>query len=460
MKQLIRQSTVALIVAIGLGGVANAQTTLFEDTFSDGNTKDGWVERTAGATTYDYGTAGTATIVPAQAQPSSLWHNFTSTVLMQGWTLKLSFDVMMSRTTSQGSGIRFGLGYSSAPLADGANNPTPVDGYMSSAPFLGHDGDVLNYWMDGPINWGNAVTVGFPTGALDNNDNYSITNTVLRAVTYEISRSGFDVLSAVTSVNGGYSSRITYTTPIPDFRFNAAGLIAPYNSGETYTYDNVKVETVQQAAYELAEWTFDDTSSEASALGTTTVASGLTVSALSLNDSFDFAGLNNVPSSVHDGYGFGGNGGAAVIFLHRANYFDGSSVPTPRPTVDDYTSWSDAQTGGDLSVNGGAPLLFTVTADAGREITVNRLTFDRQTGDATIISFQEADAAGGAKVTLNADGDWDVALASPIVVESGKTKSFTFCLNSGFLNSGVAFDDITLYGSVTVVPLGTVVVIR
>ena len=93
---------------------------------------------------------------------------------------------MMSKSIARGSDIRFGLGYSSSPLVDGANLTIPVDGYMSSAPFLGSDANPMNYWLDGPINWGNAGTVFYAAGALDNNDLYTINNSVMRTIQYRI----------------------------------------------------------------------------------------------------------------------------------------------------------------------------------------------------------------------------------------------------------------------------------
>ena len=222
--------------------------TLFEDTFSDSNTKGNWVEMVNGATVFDYGAAGVATIVDGgDGNPSSLWHNFTDSVLVDGGTLTVSFDVMMSRATAVGAHIRFGLGYSSAALTDGNNSTTPVDGYMSSAPFLGDNGDPVNYWLDGDpagINWGNAATVFYSNGALDDNDNYSVTNSGMRPIQYRISRSGND-FSGSTYVNGAWSTPVMYTDTITDFKFNAFGFMAPYNAGETYTYDNVKVVLTQ-----------------------------------------------------------------------------------------------------------------------------------------------------------------------------------------------------------------------
>ncbi len=249
-KKLTNGLTIAVVAMGSVGMTARAQTTLFEDDFSNGDTRDGWVQMTAGASAYDYGTADVATIVPAQGQPSSLWHNFADTVLVDGGTLTVSFDVKMSRATAHNSPIRFGLGYSSAALTDGANSTTPVDGYMSSAPFLGDNGDCLNYWMNGDptgMNWGNAATVAYAQGALNDNDSYTINNTALRTIQYRISRNG-EVLSGETYVNGAWSTAVTYTDKIDRFRFNAVGLIAYNSVSETFTYDNVKVEVTPPPA--------------------------------------------------------------------------------------------------------------------------------------------------------------------------------------------------------------------
>jgi len=244
MTKRILQTQIVLLCAMLFTFLSAEQalaqtTTLFEDDFSNGDTRDGWVQMTHGASTYGYD--GTATIIPAAGNPSSLWHNFADTVLVDGGTLTVSFDVKMSRTTAVGAHIRFGLGYSGAALTDGANTSTPVDGYMSSAPFLGSDADCVNYWLTGPINWGNAATTFDPSGALDDNDNYTINNSEMRTIQYRISRNGA-VLSGETYVNGAWSDPVTYTDNIDRFKFNAVGLMATYNAGETFTYDNVTVE--------------------------------------------------------------------------------------------------------------------------------------------------------------------------------------------------------------------------
>ena len=243
--------TALAIASLTLGcASAQADTTLFEDTFSDGATKDSWVQMNNGATTFGYD--GQATIVPAIGNPSSLWHNFSDTVLQQGETLKLSFEVQMSSTTSQTAPIRFGLGYSAAALVDGRNLSIPADGYIGLVPFLGNDNDPSISWMEGPINWGNAQTAGQGSLALDNNDLYTITNSELRTVTFEITRDAGDSLRAVMTVNGESTAILgALANSISDFKFNALGLIAPYNAGETFTYDNVKVEILSGNALEV-----------------------------------------------------------------------------------------------------------------------------------------------------------------------------------------------------------------
>jgi hypothetical protein len=242
---MLKMKTISILAIAGLVlalAPAASADTLLEDTFSNGNTKDGWVERIADlGTAPTFGYDGVATIVPGHAQPSSLWHNFSDTVLQPGETLTLSFDIMMSKTGARNTDIRFGLGYSSTPLVDGSNPTIPVDGYMSSAPFLGSDFNPLSYWLVGPINWGNASTAAYTPGALDDNDLYTINNSEMRTVQYRISRNG-SVLTGETYVNGAWSAPVTYTDIIADFKFNAVGLIASYSDGETFTYDNVKVE--------------------------------------------------------------------------------------------------------------------------------------------------------------------------------------------------------------------------
>lgn len=218
---------------------------LFSDDFSNGNTADGWVEYANGRGAYDFGTTGAATISPNIGQPPSMWYPFADRVLADGETLRLSVDVMKTGATAQGSAVRFGLGYGD-PLATGGGNP-PVDGYQFTVASLGNDTDPAVQWMDGTptINWGNAQTTGHGSLALDNNDAYTITDSELRTVQIDLKRSGTDYIARIT-VNGGQSGTQTWSSvgEIDDFKFNTIGLLAPYNAGEVFTFDNVVVQVL------------------------------------------------------------------------------------------------------------------------------------------------------------------------------------------------------------------------
>ena len=139
-----------------------------------------------------------------------------------------------------------------------------------------------------------------------------------------------------------------------------------------------------------------------------------------------------------------------MIFLHRATYFDGSDVPNPRPTLDDYTSWGQGSaqgTGDDLSSNGNAAISFMVEADELSIITVDSLTVDFTSGAASIWQIQEAGAAQGAGGTLNSGNPLiTAALNAPVVIGAGETKTFTINVNSGALNSLHNIDGLTLNG--------------
>lgn len=220
--------------------------------------------------------------------------------------------------------------------------------------------------------------------------------------------------------------------------------------------------TASLQAAVLAEWTFNDTSSLVNALSSSSVDAGVSsVSGLQMNSSggfgFDFAGLSNVPNSVNDGYGFGGAGGESVMFTHRANYFDGSAVP-PRPNASSYTSFGAGDTGGGPQGttaglgDGNAPVSFMVTAGA-QDVRIDSLTStiaSANPGATLIVQFQEAGAAAGTQVTLNGGSGWTNTslLTSPLVIGAGQTKTFTFNLNSGALNSFHNIDEFVLNGEV------------
>ncbi|MDG1301160.1 MAG: hypothetical protein P8R37_06185 [Opitutae bacterium] len=217
---------------------------LFSDDFNNGNTADGWVEYANGRGAYDFGTANVATISPNTGQPPSMWYPFADRVLADGETLRLSVDVMKTGT-AQGTAVRFGLGYGD-PLATGGGNP-PVDGYQFSVASFGNDTDPQVQWMDADptINWGNDQTTAHGSLALDNNDAYTLTDSELRTVQIDLKRSGSDYIARIT-VNGGQSGTQTWSSvgEIDDFKFNTIGLLAPYNNGEVFTFDNVVVQVL------------------------------------------------------------------------------------------------------------------------------------------------------------------------------------------------------------------------
>ena len=136
----------------------------------------------------------------------------------------------------------------------------------------------------------------------------------------------------------------------------------------------------------LAVWNFDTGGSSAARLAASNAVAGASVSGLIMNTDaggygFEDFGPGAVPESVHDGYGFGGAApDVYVMFLHRADYFDGSAVPDPRPTEEDYTSFGlgdgGTQPQGTTAGlgDGNAPISFTVSALLGQTVTISNLT--------------------------------------------------------------------------------------
>ncbi len=115
-------------------------------------------------------------------------------------------------------------------------------------------------------------------------------------------------------------------------------------------------------ALPLGEWNFDDGATSVDRLTARSVVGGATISGLVMNSSGGFGfrdfGPGAVPNDEHDGYGFGGNSGEQVMFTARANYFDGSVVPSPRPTADDYTSFGGAEQGTTADLGNGNAACF------------------------------------------------------------------------------------------------------
>ena len=125
----------------------------------------------------------------------------------------------------------------------------------------------------------------------------------------------------------------------------------------------------------LSEWTFDTGANSTARLASSSVASGTSISGLTMNSSGGFGfrdvGPNAVPNDEHDGFGFGGAAaGVNVMFTHRADYFDGGGTDP----VNDYTSFGTAEGTTAGLGDGNAPISFTVTADAGKTVLINSTT--------------------------------------------------------------------------------------
>ena len=327
--------------------------------------------------------------------------------------------------------------------------------------------------LDDYTSWGPGSSQG--TGAdLNTNGNAPIAFTVtgdaistvtIESITVDFTSGGGIIFGfQVAGDTSGATVTLNGANPLLDVPLDAPVIVGP---GETKTFtinidsgalnslhniDGISLNgsVVREEHPPLAEWTFDSGDSSVDLLASSGVVEGATISGLSFNDSFTDFGPEAVPNDLHDGFGFGGNSGDRVIFLHRATYFDGSDVPDPRPTLDDYTSWgigSNQGTGADLSSNGNAAISFTIEADELSIITVDSLTVDFTSGGACIWQIQEAGAAEGAQGTVNSGNPLlTVALNAPVVIGAGESKTFTINVNSGALNSLHNIDGLSLNG--------------
>ena len=182
----------------------------------------------------------------------------------------------------------------------------------------------------------------------------------------------------------------------------------------------------------LAEWNFNDTTTEQTALSVSHGMEGLSVTGLKLQDQIEFVGLNAVPKSEVDGYGFGKNMGRQVLFLKRAEQYVSSQ-------------WGDNVTTAVES----APLSFSLRVDSVTAVRVEGVIVVHGIGPSLLLYFQEADASRGAEALLKGDRFLQVvSLDEPIVVRKGESKAFTINLNSGSFGSSHGIDAIMLLGKV------------
>lgn len=201
----------------------------------------------------------------------------------------------------------------------------------------------------------------------------------------------------------------------------------------------------------LTSWTFNTGATSTERLASSGTVSGLTVSQLFINDNHEDFGVNVLPNSDRDGFGFGGNNFEQVMFFHRANYFNG----TP-PPAGERTTWGNpgSSLGVDTTVLN-APISFSVSTDASTSATIESLFFNTSGGSATILYFQEAGATAGSPASTNPPGsffDATALLNAPIVIGPSETIIFTLNANSAALNSGHIVNQLDLQGTTNVIP--------
>jgi len=182
----------------------------------------------------------------------------------------------------------------------------------------------------------------------------------------------------------------------------------------------------------LAQWNFDDTTTRETALSVSHVVEGVAMTGLTPHESMEFAGLNAVPKSEDDGYGFGRNEGRQVLFLKRAEQYASGL-------------WgSDGTTAVE-----GAPLSFALRVDAVTAVKIESVIVVYANGPNLLLYLQEADADRGAEALLKGERLLEeVSLSQPVVVRKGESKAFTINLNSGQFSSSHGIDAIFLLGKV------------
>jgi hypothetical protein len=264
--------------------------------------------------------------------------------------------------------------------------------------------------------------------------------------------------ASVTLLDGNQTETLLLTEPVVIQPGQSATFTMYANSGNLNSIHSLNQFTLNGSVVRnttippVAQWTFDNTGSGTIAqrlpvaLGASNVASGLTVTQLNINASFDFAGFNNVPDTVNDGFGFGSNSGQNVMFIHRANYFNTSPTSAPRPEGG-VTTWGLSTAPGIGTTIANSPLSFTVTTDSLTTATLNSVNIAGiGAGALYIAAFQEAGATAGASSAAS-NTSAIASLRSPVVIGPSQSKTFTINLNSGALNSAHVFNTISVNGS-------------
>jgi len=159
-----------------------------------------------------------------------------------------------------------------------------------------------------------------------------------------------------------------------------------------------------------------------------------------------------IPDTDDDGYGFGGNNGQDVMFLHRANFASGSASEVGGQ----YTSFGSPTDIGadDENGDGKAPMSFIVEA-GDEDISITGLTFELAGNNTANLSFSLQDpdrpAAFSDMISLHNNETKTQTFESDIfIVEANSSKIFTIALDSGNINSAHTLNQITLHGHVHV----------
>ncbi|MEM7682333.1 MAG: PEP-CTERM sorting domain-containing protein [Planctomycetota bacterium] len=202
------------------------------------------------------------------------------------------------------------------------------------------------------------------------------------------------------------------------------------------------------SATPLGSFTFDTGATPAERLESSGVLAGLGLSSLGVdsNGTLESAGVNALPSSTNDGFGFGGNAGNQVMFWDRAaggvtSSWGGQGNPDTANTTTDIAGRI-------------AGMNFTVTADAGQIVTVDDVFLQAQGSPAYIVAFQAAGGLNNTPINSNdtssdTNQEARASLGGPFVILPGQSQEFTIAWNSGGFNQRVLLNQIDLNGTVT-----------
>lgn len=231
---------------------------LYED-FS-ANQEGSWAVRTgSGSVVFSN---ETVMIAPnLNAQPSSSYHAFAPTVLLDGDVLRMTVDISTDDLDARNRDIRIALGNASTPITGVSSTlAVPLSGYLITFP-VNSGTDPRISWIDssgGDQNFFNAATATIGDPSLDNNVYLDATP---KTAVFEITRVDTNLVfsGSLDGVEFGFAVTASVPNVVSNYAFNTAGLGYAYAAGQTGTFDNVKVElNPNPDAVELFSTTFDD----------------------------------------------------------------------------------------------------------------------------------------------------------------------------------------------------------